>query len=286
MTKVPLARLSVRHFWRILFLCILFGLTAAAGAAEDGNPFPGIASSYLVRVNGRTLWEHHPGRVLPPASLTKMMTALLVLEFGRLDDVVTVSAAATREAGARLGLAPGDRMRAGDLLAAALLGSANDAAHALAERVGQDERRFIRRMNQRAQTLGMRDTRFANATGHDHPEHHSTARDLAVLAEAALRNETFAGLVATPRMHIRTVDGGRTFFLENRNEMVGRYQGAIGVKSGQTRKAGPCLVALAERDRTRILLVLLNAPNRWRDAATMLDAAFRDAKKWPGDGEQ
>jgi D-alanyl-D-alanine carboxypeptidase (penicillin-binding protein 5/6) len=276
----------MRRFWCIPFCCVLFGLTGAAGAAQDADPFPGVASSYLVQVNGKTLWEHHSGRALPPASLTKMMTALLVLERGRLDEVVIVTAAATREAGARLGLAPGDRMRAGDLLAAALLGSANDAAHALAERVGGDERRFVRQMNRRAQGLGMRDTRFANATGHDHPGHYSTGRDLAILAEAALRNETFARLVATPRMTIRTSDGGRTFSLENRNEMMGRYPGAIGVKSGQTRRAGPCLVALAERHQTRILLVLLNAPNRWRDAATILDAAFRDAKKGPGDGEQ
>jgi D-alanyl-D-alanine carboxypeptidase len=168
-------------------------------------------------------------------------------------------------------------MRAGDLVAAALLLSANDATHALAEHVGGDERRFVRQMNERAQALGMRNTRFANATGHDHPGQRSSARDLALLAEAALRNETFARLVARPRMTIQTIDGGRSFSLENK--MVGRYQGAIGVKSGQTRKAGSCLVVLAERGGTRILLVLLNAPNRWRDAARMLDAAFRDAKR-------
>jgi D-alanyl-D-alanine carboxypeptidase (penicillin-binding protein 5/6) len=230
-----------------------------------------------VKVNGKTLWEHRPGHPLPPASLTKMMTALLVLEHGRLEDAVTVSAAATRQAGARLGLAPGDRMRAGDLVAAALLGSANDAAHALAEHVGGDERRFVRQMNRRAQALDMRDTRFANATGHDHPEQRSSARDLALLAEAALRDETFASLVARPRMTVQTIDGGRSFSLENK--MVGRYQGAIGVKSGQTRKAGSCLVVLAEREGTRILLVLLNAPNRWRDATRMLDAAFRIARR-------
>lgn len=259
-------------------------MAAAAGVAGNRDPFPVVASSYLVKVNGRTLWERHADRALPPASLTKIMTALLVLERGGLDAVVTVSAAATRESGARLGLRPGDRMRVADLLAAALLGSANDAAHALAEHVGGSERGFVRRMNQRARALGMRHTRFANATGHDHPGHRSSARDLALLAETALRDRTFADLVATVRMDVRTAEGARAFALENKNEMVGPYPGAIGVKTGYTRKAGPCVVALAERDQTRVLLVMLNAPNRWRDAVAILDAAFRDGGRVAGDG--
>ncbi|MBI5419170.1 MAG: D-alanyl-D-alanine carboxypeptidase, partial [Deltaproteobacteria bacterium] len=252
-------------------------------AAEVSDPFPGVASSYLLKANGKTIWAHSPDRRLPPASLTKIMTALVVLERGRLDGVVTVSEAAARETGAGIGLKPGDRVRAGDLLAATLLGSANDACHALAEHIAGSEERFTRLMNERGRALGMRDTHFANSTGHHHPKLYSTARDLALLAEAVLAHVPFADLVSTVRMGIRTVDGRRTFSLENKNEIIGRYRGAIGVKTGYTKEAGPCLVALAERSGTMVLLVMLNAPNRWWDAVAMLDSAFRQAGMAAGD---
>lgn len=260
----------IRH----LFFAALLVLTVTPAAAGVTDPFPDKAASYLLAVDGETVWAHRPARRLPPASLTKILTALLVVERGRLDEVVTVGRAAAEETGTRLGLLPGDRMRAGDLLAATLLGSANDAARALAEHLDGSERRFVDRMNSRARSLGMRDTRFANATGHDRRGHFSTVRDLALLAEAALRNEIFSRIVAVVRMTVRTADGKRSFTLENKNEMVGRYRGVIGVKSGYTQGAGPCLIALAERGRTRILLVMLNAPNRWWDAVAMLDSAF------------
>lgn len=258
----------------IVLLVGLLAFPPPAAPGGSGDPFPDVAASYLLKIDGKAVWEHRPDRRLPPASLTKMMTALLVLEQGHPGDVATVSAAAARETGTRIGLKPGDRMLVADLLAATLLGSANDAAHALADHLVGTEAGFVRRMNDRAASLGMRDTRFANATGHHHPDLYSTARDLALLAEAALAHERFATLVSTVRMDVRTVDGDRTFPLENRNEMVGRYRGVVGVKTGYTREAGPCLVAAARRGETRLLLVLLNAPNRWWDAVDMLDSAF------------
>ncbi len=260
----------IGHF--LIAVVLLLAATPAAAGITD--PFPYEAAAYLLAVDGTTVWARRPDARLPPASLTKVMTALLVLERGRLDEVVTVGPAAAAESGTRLGLRSGDRMRAAELLAATLLGSANDAARALAEHIAGSERQFADRMNARARALGMTDTHFANATGHDRRGHYSTARDLAVLAEAALRNELFSELVAVVRMTVRTADGTRSFALENKNEMVGRYRGVVGVKSGYTQGAGPCLVALAERGRTRVLLVMLNAPNRWWDAEAMLDNAF------------
>jgi D-alanyl-D-alanine carboxypeptidase (penicillin-binding protein 5/6) len=261
---------GVRHLLAAALLVLI--VTPASAGVTD--PFPDKAASYLLAIDGKAVWARRPDLRLPPASLTKIMTALLVIERGRLEEVVTVGRAAAEETGTRLGLAAGDRMRAGDLLAAILLGSANDACRALAEHVAGSERRFVERMNARARALGMLDTTFANSTGHDRKGHLSTARDLALLAEAALRNGTFANLVAIVRATVRTVDGKRTFTLENKNEMVGRYRGVVGVKTGYTQGAGPCLIALAERGRTRVLLVMLNAPNRWWDAVAMLDGAF------------
>jgi D-alanyl-D-alanine carboxypeptidase (penicillin-binding protein 5/6) len=161
-----------------------------------------------------------------------------------------------------------------ELLAATLLGSANDACHALADHVAGNERRFVALMNARAERMGLYGTRFANACGHDDPGMRSTARDLARLAEAAMGNPVFARMAGLIAGEIATENGGRKFRLENKNELIGRYRGAAGVKTGFTRRAGKCLVAFAERDGRRVLLVLLDAPERWWKAEEMLDAAF------------
>lgn len=258
------------------------GLTPAWAGVSD--PFPQPAASYLLMLQGETLWARQPTRPLPPASLTKIMTALLVLERNRPEDLVTASTAAADETGAQLGLKPGEQMRVADLLAATLLTSANDACHALADHFAGSESQFVALMNRRAQTLGLAQTRFRNACGHDQPGHQSSAQDLAVLAQVAMNQPAFASLVATVRMTVSTVNNSRSFQLENKNELVGRYPGAIGIKTGFTVKAGKCVVAVAERDGRRALLVLLNAPDRWWTAVAMLDRAFSDHAQVPQAG--
>ncbi len=252
--------------------------TVASGGGGGGgtDPFPRVAAAYLVQVNGHSapLWAKQATRRLPPASLTKLMTALLVLEAGQPQAVVRISATAARETGTRLALRVGERFRVVDLLAATLLGSANDACHALAEHVAGSQTRFVDRMNHRAAEFGMRDTHFANACGHDAADHYSTAQDLAVLANAALKQPVLSELAARAHMDISTLDGRRHFKIENHNALVGRYPGVVGLKSGYTPEAGKCLIALAQRGKTRILLILLNAPKRWWDATDILDLAF------------
>jgi serine-type D-Ala-D-Ala carboxypeptidase (penicillin-binding protein 5/6) len=259
------------------FLSLLF-CTSSSGAQNAGDAFPRVAASYLLELNGQSLWAHRPTAKLPPASLTKIMTALLVLERGRLDEVVTISLTASQETGTRLGLRRGEKVKSDFLLAATLLMSANDACRALAEHIGGHEPGFVALMNRRAKELGMEGTRFSNASGHDHDGHYSCARDLAILSGAALKHPAFTEQVKRVSAYIATVEG-RSFYFENKNELIGRYPGAVGVKTGFTPKAGKCLVALAERDGSKALLVLLNAPNRWWDAEDMLNEAFRPAKK-------
>ncbi|MEK6696706.1 MAG: D-alanyl-D-alanine carboxypeptidase family protein [Candidatus Deferrimicrobiota bacterium] len=260
-----------------LLLGLCLGIVASAAWAEaagPGDPFGNVAAAYLVKVDGREIWARNPSTRLPPGSLTKMMTALLVLERADLRSVVTVSREASRETGTRLGLAPGDRMPVIDLLAATLLGSANDACHVLADHVAGSETKFVALMNARAREMGLSGTRFANACGHDDPGMHSTARDLARLAETAMGNPVFAKMAGLEDGWIATADAGKKFSLENKNLLIGRYRGAIGVKTGFTGSAGKCLVALAERRGKRVLLVLLNAPDRWWKAEGILDTAF------------
>jgi D-alanyl-D-alanine carboxypeptidase (penicillin-binding protein 5/6) len=262
---------------KILLLVLFLGLVAAAARAEAaGDPFGNVAAAYLVKVDGQEVWGRNPSTRLPPGSLAKMMTALLVLERADVRSVATVSREASRETGTRLGLAPGDRMTVLELLAATLIGSANDACHVLADHVAGSESKFVPLMNARARELGLSNTRFANACGHDAPEMHSTARDLARLAETAMADPVFAKMAGLGEGWITTAGAGKKFSLENRNLLIGRYRGAIGVKTGFTGSAGKCLVALAERGGKRVLLVLLNAPDRWWKAEEILDAAFAD----------
>lgn len=249
-----------------------------AGAADAPvDAYPGAAAAYLVRIDGVDRWAHEPASRQRPASLTKILTALLVVEGLADDAVVTVGARAAAAPGARIGLKPGMKLAAGDLLAAMMLRSANDACLALAERVAGSEAAFVARMNARAADLGLADTRFANACGFDAPGHHASARDLARLAELAMAHPRIAPVVARERAEIRARDG-RVFRFDNTNALVGRVEGARGVKTGWTRLAGRCLVAYAERDGARVLVVLLGAPDRWWDAVAMIEQAFDDAR--------
>lgn len=263
----------IRTLWPGLLLVV------CQAALAQPDPFPQVAASYLVQVNGSLLWEKKADRRLPSASLTKLMTALLVLDDYHPRAVVEVGKEAAQEGGARMGLRGGERFYAEDLLAAMLIGSANDACHALADHVAGGHERFVRRMNHRAQQLGLRDTRFANACGHDADNHFSTARDLALLANELVKNPLVMGFTAKNETRISTTDGVRRYRLTNKNALIGRYPGAVGLKSGYTPKAGKCLIAYAERAGVRTLLVMLNAPDRWWDASDMLDLAFARARR-------
>jgi D-alanyl-D-alanine carboxypeptidase (penicillin-binding protein 5/6) len=257
----------------LLAICLGIGATAARVEAAS-DPFGNVAAAYLVKIDGREVWARNPSTRLPPGSLAKMMTGLLVVERADLRSVATVSREASRETGTRLGFSPGDRVIVLELLAATLIGSANDACHVLAEHVAGSEAKFVTLMNARAREMGLSDTRFANACGHDAPQMRSTARDLARLAETAMGNPVFSKMAGLEDGWISTADAGKKFPLRNTNLLIGRYRGAIGVKTGFTRSAGKCLVGLAERGGKRILLVLLNAPDRWWKAEEILDAAF------------
>ncbi len=247
---------------------------AAAARADPGDPFRADAQAYVLDIDGQPRWQRNADLPLPPASLTKLMTALLVLEDGRLEQAVTVSAGAARQGGTRIGVRAGERYRARDLLAAALIASANDACQALADSSDPAAGNFVARMNRRAAALGLTVTRFRNPCGFDAPGHQSTARELAVIARAALRHPEFARIVAQPRVEIRAEGSQRVLARQNTNALLGNYAPVVGVKTGYTALAGPCLIALARQGGTEVLLVMLNARNRWWDALGMLEHAL------------
>ncbi|WP_136516410.1 D-alanyl-D-alanine carboxypeptidase family protein [Geomonas edaphica] len=252
----------------ILFLLVCAPFPPAAAASS----YPAL--TYLLKIDGHIYRQRNASLRRAPASLTKMMTALVVMERCDLDDVVTVSRAASRETGSRIGLRSGQKFRVRDLLAATLIASANDACRALADHACGNQKTFVLQMNARARALGLENTRFSNACGHDSAGLYSSAHDLASLAEAGMRLPYFARLVARQSMRISTVDGRRSFYFRNKNRLIGRYPGTVGVKTGTTPNAGQCLVAIAEREDRKVLLVIMHSPNRWKAAPALLDAAF------------
>lgn len=256
-------------------LVLIAGLLAASGARAAGelDPYPKAAAAYLVVVNGAVLWAHEPDRALPPASLTKMMTALLLVEDWKPDAVVSVRAEAAAATGSRLGLRKGDRIRFVDAFDALLVGSANDACLALAEHAAGSVERFVDRMNERAASLGLQATRFRNPCGLDAPGHLASVRDLHRLAVQAMRAPEIARAVALRAVDVRTLDG-RRLRKASGNLLLGRVEGAVGVKSGFTSRAGKCLAAIVRRGRDEVAVVLLNAPDRWWAASILIDDAF------------
>lgn len=224
--------------------------------------------------SGTILAQHNAFRRMYPASITKMMTALLALENGRLEANVEVSPEAADQPGSSMHLSAGDVFTLQDLLYGLMLNSGNDAAWAIAEHIGGDAETFFDMMNRRASEIGAINTRYRNPHGLTDPNHYTTAFDLALIARTCLRHPYFRHLVATKEKDVLDASEETKLQLANTNRLLWVYLGADGVKTGTTESAGQCLVASATRDGMRLLAVVLNSADRWSDAARLLDYGF------------
>lgn len=239
---------------------------------------PAVSAASVVLMDartGRVLYALAPDLRRPPASTTKMLTALLVVDALTPDTLVRISKQASVErSGAAIGLEVGDRWKAGDLMRAMLMHSANDAAVALAEAVAGSEE-FARRMNARARALGARDSNFVSPHGRHHSQHYSTAHDLALIGRESLRAPWIAKIVRSQTWELRRGTARRLVI--NTNSLLWRYPGADGVKTGWILESGPCLVASATRGGWQLIAVVLNSrsqPQMFRDAAALLNFGF------------
>jgi serine-type D-Ala-D-Ala carboxypeptidase (penicillin-binding protein 5/6) len=228
--------------------------------------------------SGHVLYEHDAGKRMSPASLTKIMSALVILERGQLDDFVTISPNAARAHKTHLRIKAGQVFRLEDLLKAMLIVSANDACLAALEHVGGDETQFVALMNAKAAALGLLDTHFSNGCGFDSPDHYSTAEDLATLSVMALDQPIFRQLVREERATITPVNGHRTYVLHNTNRLLGRIPGVEGIKTGFTSKAGRCLIAKVSQNGSDLLLVILNSKRRWNTATNLIAYGLQAAE--------
>jgi D-alanyl-D-alanine carboxypeptidase (penicillin-binding protein 5/6) len=227
---------------------------------------------------GEVLWRRDPERILPIASLTKMMTALLVVHGTAARELVTIPRGRFYE-GSAVGILPGGKpVLTETLLYGLLLPSGNDAAHALARHVGGSERGFLELMNQRAAELGLRCTHFTSPDGYVDEGNHSCAVDLAALARAVLDEPRLARIVAS-RSAVRPlpIKGGKVWLYNNNPLLRMGYAGTLGIKTGYTDAAGRCLVAAARRGGRRLGVILLHSPDPPGQATRLLDAAFRTA---------
>jgi len=235
------------------------------------------ASGLLFDVDtGRVLWRHRPTRVLPIASLTKMMTALVVVDRlgGRARARITKEVLSYRGSG--VGLLPrGRKIPVRTLLYGLLLPSGNDAAIALALRAAGSQARFVALMNRRAGSMGLVCTRFSSVSGIKDAGNHSCAPDLAALARAVLRQPRLARIVRRRSAVLPFPIRGHKLYLYNNNPLLrGGYRGTTGVKTGYTDAAGRCLVATARRGKVRLGVVLLDSPDPGRQAERLLDRGF------------
>lgn len=252
------------------------GLVAGAASAPS---ISGTAAIVIDEASGVTLFEKDAHAQIPPASLTKIMTALVALERGRLDEEVEVKVDSRVMRGSTvMGLVPGERVTLEDLLYGMMLPSGNDAALAVADHIAGSMEAFVVLMNRRAAELGMVNTQFSNPHGLDRGTHYSSAYDLAVLARTAMQRQDFRTIADTK---YRVVTGTlATYHLGTLNPLYGRIAGVDGVKTGYTRRARQTLVGSVTRDGHRVFVVVLQSPDRASDGAALLDWAFA-AHTWP-----
>lgn len=272
-----------KHLWQKRFFAILLSMSLlfstclnATALSEDDITSP--AAVLMDAKSGKILFEKNAHEQRPCASITKVMTLLLVMEALdsekiHLDDVVTASAHAASMGGSDIWLEEGEQMSVDDMIKATAVASANDAAVALAEFVSGTEEDFVAAMNQKAKDLGMKDTVFKNCNGLDEEGHITSAYDVALMSRELIRHKKIFDYTS---IWLDSLRGGETQIV-NTNKLLRTYKGITGLKTGTTGDAGSCITATAERNGVSLIGVVLGADSgtaRFKDAATLLDFGF------------
>lgn len=243
---------------------------------------PNAKSAILIEMNtGSVIFEKNKDEQLSPASMTKIMTMLLIMEALdkkqiTMDEKVRASEYAASMGGSQIFLEPGEEMTVEQLLRGIAIGSGNDASVAMAEKLAGSEEEFVKLMNKKAAELGLKDTKFQNATGLPVPEHYSTAHDMAVMARELLKHEEITSFTSLYESYLRE-NTDKKFWLVNTNRLVKFYPGVDGLKTGFTHEAKYCLTATAKKDNMRVIAVVFGAENpkeRNAQVTQMLDYAF------------
>lgn len=261
----------------LLFVGILFFTNIEAAGAEP--QIQGETGILIDATTGQVLWEKNAHQQMLPASTTKIMTTILALELGNLDDVTVTSSNARHQIGSSLYLEEGEEILVRDLLYGVMLRSGNDAAVVAAEYISGSVEEFAQLMNTRAKELGALNTNFVNPNGLHDDNHLTTAYDLAMITKHALTIPEFREIVQTSSTHIPWPSEEWDRRLDNGNRLLTRYQGATGVKTGYTSRSGSTFVGSANRDGFELIAVTLRSTQTFDDASTLLDYGFDNFEK-------
>src|ERR1051325_1200364 len=281
-------KLATPRFCKSISLITLAVLLLAVGVDSSWgfSPDEDLTARAAVLMDGATgkiLYQKEPDLRLPPASTTKILTAIVTLESNRkLKDVLTVSKADTRVPASKLYLKSGQTLTIEDLLYAVLLSSANDASLVLAEGVGGSVERFAEMMTRKAHDLGAVNSNFSNPHGLTAPDHYSTARDLAILFRYAMKNPTFREIVQTrissvsSNSMVRKKTVARRISVRNHNRLLWNFDGALGGKTGYTLAAQKCFVGAVQRNGVTLIVAILGAHDQWGDTKRLLEYGFEN----------
>lgn len=242
----------------------------------DHKPAPSVAAQAVFVIDagsGEILHQYNADTPLFPASTTKIMTALVVLESMKLDSVVTIPTPPVAD-GSHMGIVVGESIQVKDLLAGLLIDSANDAADAFSHLYPGGPDAFVARMNQKAKELGLTHTHYTNVVGYSDANHVTSVRDLVILARQAMKNPDFARYVGLQTLTVTSTDQAIVHSLKTTNELLGSYPGMVGIKTGWTEEAGECFVAQATRGNQTIISAVLASPDRFGETKKILDWGF------------
>ncbi|MFS0722714.1 D-alanyl-D-alanine carboxypeptidase family protein [Paenibacillus sp. 1P07SE] len=279
-----------------LLLTVIIALLAATAANAEEKPeamptslAPSALSAILIDADsGTIIFEKNSHAKLPPASITKVMTMLLIVEALdegtiKLTDKVQASEYAASMGGSQIFLEPGEEMTVEEMLKGIALASGNDASVAMAEKLAGTEEAFVKRMNERAAELGLKNTHFVNCNGLPAENHYSSAHDIAIMSRELLKHEEITKYTGLYQDHLRKTSD-KPFWLVNTNKLVRFYSGADGLKTGYTTEAKFCLTATAKRDNLRVVAVVMGEPNtktRNNEVSQMMDYAFAQYTNHP-----
>jgi len=284
---IPLLQ-PIKLFAALLVTAATFvPLSLHSQTGDDRQQYQDSVSSYIVKESGRAtpLMAKDIERAVSPASLTKILTCIMAIESGRLEEDVVITKEATMVEPSKAGFNQGERIKLIDLVKAALVNSSNDAAFAIAIHLSGNVDSFIAAMNYRAQRIGMRNSRFTNPAGFDngiYAGNTSTANDLLRLTEYAIRNPVFNQVARLDEAVFMEQTTRKLYCLKTHNKLLDKYPYAVGIKTGYTSRAGRCLIARAVKDNRDILLVMLNAKtDRWNVAVDIFDTAFSGSQLNP-----
>ncbi len=266
--------------YRKVFFCLLFIMAFSFGvSALNGEDLSSKSAVVMNADTNEAVFEKASHERRSMASTTKIMTAIIAAESGRIYETVNITPEMCGAEGTSIGLKAGNKIRLLDLIYGMMLESGNDAANSVAIFLSGSKEAFAKEMNKKAKEIGMTESNFVTASGLQDEKHYTTAYDMALLGSYAVKNPLFREACSSKTKKIDFIEPDITVTFSNHNRLLRSYDGAFGIKTGFTKKSGRCLVSAAERDGVSFVAVTLSAPDDWNDHRKLLDFAFESAEK-------